>query len=139
MPFVGAIFFSLLFYHNTLKYNRKWNKYLLENTNVHICGSYNCLFATIVCSKKKQAILILLVCTSKCVNGRREEDSRLQKRTVKHLDQPIQDFLRLLCSIKVAWSLQFLGYFRTLNLKFQKARTKIEVFLALPCWLSQFS
>ena len=39
----------------------------------------------------------------------------------------------------MAWSLQFLGYLRTLNLKFQKDRTKIVVFLALPCWLSQFS
>ena len=37
------------------------------------------------------------------------------------------------------WSLQFLGYLRTLSLKFQKARTKIEVFQSLPCWLSQFS
>ena len=27
-------------------------------------------------------------------------------------------------SIKVAWSLQFLGYLRTLSLKFQKARTR---------------
>jgi hypothetical protein len=42
-------------------------------------------------------------------------------------------------SIKVAWSLQFLGYLRTLGLKFQKAQTKIEVFLALPCWLSQLN
>ena len=41
--------------------------------------------------------------------------------------------------IKVLWSLQFLGYFRTLSLKFQKATSKIEVVLALPCWLSQFS
>ena len=28
--------------------------------------------------------------------------------------------------IKVAWSLQFLGYLRTLSLKFQKARTKMK-------------
>ena len=41
--------------------------------------------------------------------------------------------------IKVLWRLQFLKYLRTLHLKFQKARTKIEVFLSLPCWLSQFS
>ena len=41
--------------------------------------------------------------------------------------------------IKVAWSLQFLGYLRTLRLKFQKAQTKIGVFLGLPSWLSQFS
>ena len=40
--------------------------------------------------------------------------------------------------IKVARSLQFLGYLRTLSLKFQKATSKIEVFLPLPCWLSQF-
>ena len=33
--------------------------------------------------------------------------------------------------IKVAWSLQFLEYL--------KASTKIEVFLALPCWLSQLN
>ena len=39
--------------------------------------------------------------------------------------------------IKVALSLQFLGYLRTLSLKFQKAASKIEDFLALPCWLSQ--
>ena len=31
--------------------------------------------------------------------------------------------------IKVYWRLQFLGYLRTLSLKFQKARTKIEVVL----------
>ena len=41
--------------------------------------------------------------------------------------------------IKVLWSLKFLGYFRTLSWKFQKARTKIEVVLALPCWLSQLN
>ena len=41
--------------------------------------------------------------------------------------------------IKVLWRLKFLGYLRTLSLKFQKARTKIEVVLTLPCWLSQFS
>ena len=41
--------------------------------------------------------------------------------------------------IKVLWRLQFLEYLRTLSLKFQKARTKIEVVLSLPCWLSQFS
>ena len=29
-------------------------------------------------------------------------------------------------SIKVAWNLQFLGYLRTISLKFQKARSKIE-------------
>ena len=39
----------------------------------------------------------------------------------------------------MAWSLQFLGYLRTLSLKFHKARTKIGVFLGLPSWLSQFS
>ena len=41
--------------------------------------------------------------------------------------------------IKVLWRLLFLGYLRTLSLKFQKDRTKIEVVLSLPCWLSQFS
>ena len=41
--------------------------------------------------------------------------------------------------IKVLWSLQFVGYLRTLSLKFQKTTSKIEVVLALPCWLSQFS
>ena len=41
--------------------------------------------------------------------------------------------------IKVLWRLQFLEYLRTLSLKFQMARTKIEVVLSLPCWLSQFS
>ena len=40
-------------------------------------------------------------------------------------------------SIKVVWYLQFLGYLRTLSLKFQKATSKIEVFLSLPCCLSQ--
>ena len=33
----------------------------------------------------------------------------------------------------MAWSLQFLGYLRTLSLKFQKATSKIEIFLSLPC------
>ena len=40
--------------------------------------------------------------------------------------------------IKVLWRLQFLEYLRTLRLKFQKARIKIEVVLSLPCWLSQY-
>ena len=40
--------------------------------------------------------------------------------------------------IKVLWRLQFLKYLRTLRLKFQKARIKIEVVLSLPCWLSQY-
>ena len=39
----------------------------------------------------------------------------------------------------VAFSLKFHWYLRTLSLKFQKARTKIEVFLSLPCWLSQLN
>ena len=34
--------------------------------------------------------------------------------------------------IKVYWRLQFLEYLGTLSLKFQKARTKIEVVLSLP-------
>ena len=33
-------------------------------------------------------------------------------------------FFKTIC-IKMAWSLQFLGYLRTLSLKFQKATTKI--------------
>ena len=39
----------------------------------------------------------------------------------------------------MVWSLQFLGYLRTLSLKFQKATIKIEVFQSLPClgWRSQ--
>ena len=41
--------------------------------------------------------------------------------------------------IKVLWRLQFLEYLRTLRLKFQKARTKIEVVLSLPGWLSQLN
>ena len=39
----------------------------------------------------------------------------------------------------MAWSLQFFGCLRTLSLKFQKARAKIEVYLSLPCWLSQLN
>jgi hypothetical protein len=31
----------------------------------------------------------------------------------------------------------FWGILRILSLKFQKATSKIEVFLPLPCWLSQ--
>ena len=42
-------------------------------------------------------------------------------------------------SIKVALSLQFLGYLRALSLKFQKAQTKIGDFLPLPNWLSQLN
>jgi hypothetical protein len=39
--------------------------------------------------------------------------------------------------IKVYWRLQFSEYLGTLSLKFQKARTKTEVVLSLPSWLSQ--
>ena len=45
-------------------------------------------------------------------------------------------FLDFKVHIKVYRRLQFLEYLRTLSLKFQKARTKIEVVLTLPCWLS---
>ena len=38
--------------------------------------------------------------------------------------------------ITVARGLKFHWYLRTLSIKFQKARTKIEVSLSLPCWLS---
>ena len=38
--------------------------------------------------------------------------------------------------ITVACTLKFHWHLRTFSLK-QKARTKIEVFLSLPCWLSQ--
>ena len=38
--------------------------------------------------------------------------------------------------ITVACGLKFHRYLRTLSLKFQKARSKTEVFLSLPCWLS---
>ena len=41
--------------------------------------------------------------------------------------------------IKVLWGLHFFEYLRTLSLRFQKARTIIEVVLSLACWLSQFS
>ena len=41
--------------------------------------------------------------------------------------------------IKVYWRLQFFEYQGTLSLKFQKARTKIEVVLSLPSWLSQLN
>jgi len=41
--------------------------------------------------------------------------------------------------ITVACGLKFRWYLRTLNLKFQKTTSKIEDFLSLPCWLSQFS
>ena len=48
---------------------------------------------------------------------------------------PVGDFRHQ--GIKILGGLQFLGYLRSLNLKFQKARTKIEVVLSLPCCLSQ--
>ena len=54
-----------------------------------------------------------------------------------YLSMYIRGFAKF--GIKVAWSLQFMGYLRTLRLKFQKARTKIEVVLSLPCWLSQLN
>ena len=53
------------------------------------------------------------------------------------VDQSISHFFlvdqKTFC-IKVAWSLQFLGYLRTLRLKFQSLQTttKIGVFLTLP-------
>ena len=51
---------------------------------------------------------------------------QLQCIVSTYIKKPIQDFSKTF-SIKVAWSLQFLGYLRT----------KIEVFLSLPFWLSQ--
>ena len=41
--------------------------------------------------------------------------------------------IAVICGLKFHW------YLRTLCLKFQRAGTKIENFLPLPCWLSQFS
>ena len=38
---------------------------------------------------------------------------------------------------EIYWLIQFLEYLRTLSLKFQKAWTKIEVVVGLPCWLSK--
>ena len=52
----------------------------------------------------------------------------------KYVTHGIQDFL----DFKVS-RLQFLGYLRTLCLKFQKAWIKIEVVVTLPCWLSQLT
>ena len=61
----------------------------------------------------------------------------------KHIYLPIFSSMYTRCftkfGIKVAWSLQFLGYLGTLHLKFQKARTKIGDFLPLPNWLSQLN
>jgi hypothetical protein len=48
------------------------------------------------------------------------------------------NFFRLQ-GIKVYWRPQFPEYLGTLSLKFQKARTKIEVVLSLPSWLSQLN
>ena len=56
---------------------------------------------------------------------------------IRHLTTYIRGCQKF--GFKVYWRLQFLGYLRTLSLKFQKAWTKIEVVLNLPCWLSQFS
>ena len=41
--------------------------------------------------------------------------------------------------ITVACGLKFHWYLRTLSLKFQKATSKIEVFLSLPSWLSRLN
>ena len=49
------------------------------------------------------------------------------------------DFFDFKSVIKVLRRLQILEYLRTLCLKFQKARTKIEVVLSLPCWLAQLN
>ena len=46
---------------------------------------------------------------------------------------------RWFLDIKVLWRLQFLIGYRPLSLKFQKARTKIEVVLSLPSWLSELN
>ena len=51
----------------------------------------------------------------------------------------ILSYLFRLQGIKIYWLIHFLEYLRTLSLKFQKATSKIKVFLSLPCWLSQFS
>ena len=63
----------------------------------------------------------------------------LKSKLNMDISYPLGDtgFFRLQ-GIKVLWRLQFLGYLRTLSLKFQKARTKIQVVLTLPGWLSQF-
>ena len=57
----------------------------------------------------------------------------------KNLDkrEPIRGCQKF--GIKIYWRLQFLEYMRTLNSKFRKDRTKIEVALTLPCWLSQIN
>ena len=49
----------------------------------------------------------------------------------------VSHFFRLQ-GIKICWRLQFLESLRTSSLRFQKARTKIDVILTLLCWLSQF-
>ena len=54
-----------------------------------------------------------------------------------HVRMYIRGFTKF--GIKVLWRLQFREYLGTLRLKFQKARTKIEVVLSLPCWLSQLN
>ena len=48
-------------------------------------------------------------------------------------------FISRYCEDYRFWSIWGRVPLRTLHLKFQKARTKIEVVLSLPCWLSQFS
>ena len=49
----------------------------------------------------------------------------------------VRDFTKF--QITVGCGLQFHWFLRTLSLKFQTARTKIEVCLSLPCWLSQLN
>ena len=54
---------------------------------------------------------------------------------IKYFSTYIRGFTKF--GIKILWRLRFLEYMRTKRLKFQKAWTKIEVVLSLPCWLSQ--
>ena len=73
----------------------------------------------------------------KSLFGKKKVGIRIQKLCM--YIRWFRTFLDFKVHIKVLWRLQFLEYSRTLSLKFQKARTKIEVILSLPCWLSQFS
>ena len=122
------------------------NHFCIWTCGLFSCFSYECFNITIFDSKdindtstfqdtteKIQIFDLTIYSYIKVSRGpmRHEYSERL---AYAHIYRVSQKF-----GIKVYWRLQFLGYLRTLSLKFQKARTKIEVVLSLPSWLSQLN
>ena len=83
------------------------------------------------------ALPLVCLCKDLSMSGQHCQMSRSVQLEAVYLEALlyIRGFTKF--GFKVLWRLQFLEYLRTLSLKSQKAKSKIEVFLSLPCWLSQ--